>query len=522
MKAPQRYDGKTMKRPFFVAVLLIVFAILLTQWSNSALLGLGIFGAGFVACYLSKEWKYRKEVMVLLIVASFFVCYTYWTLCCPYGLRAYNEQRVNVVFQVLSETEQRGKYAQTTVLVYGVQQKSETKMVRQKMLLRVYGEMTPMRPGDFYQAKMKVFEPRKAEEKGEFDYNLYLKSQRIYSIANVSSNEITKLSKGHLPFFIDKIIDIKSSIIENMRRFMPGEGLMIVRGIMWGDRMEEGQIKNDLTVVGAAHILSVSGLHVGFIYLLINFLLKRTKWDKKKQMLIVMAVLLMYAAMSAFAISVLRACMMFAILQMAKIRKKVYDPLSAISLAAIIVLLLNPLVLFTASFQLSFLSVAGIIFFVRVVNLQFGSLPRAVRSVVQTMTITICVQLCILPILLYHFAEISLISVFANVVIIPLTGAIVITAFFGMFFCFLPFMQPYFAFLTVQVYVLQVVAAKFASAKYAALTLSAMPLSMAIAFYICLFALFGYFPFQKIAVRRMVALSLALCAFGFVLQMVVG
>ncbi len=70
----------------------------------------------------------------------------------------------------------------------------------------------------------------------------------------------------------------------------------------------------------------------------------------------------MYAAMSAFAISVLRACMMFAILQMAKIRKKVYDPLSAISLAAIIVLLLNPLVLFTASFQLSFLSVAGIIF----------------------------------------------------------------------------------------------------------------------------------------------------------------
>ncbi len=502
--------------------MVIAFSVVLTQWNNSALMGLLLCGIGFVLCYLKKEQKYRKEVMILLGIASFFICYTSVIIHYPYGLKAYNEQRVNVTFQVLSEPEQRAKYTQVEALARHVESEEGSKWLQQKVLLRIYGDIGNIVPGDYYRAKMKVFEPRGAQSRTEFDYNLYLKSQRIYTIANVSSKDIAKVADGHLLLFTDKIYDLKRAMVQKMQEMMPQEALEVVRGIMWGDRMPDGEVKENLTTIGAAHILSVSGLHVGYVYLLITFLLRWTKLSARKQMVVVMAVLLVYAAMSAFAVSVLRACIMFAVLQSAKIRKKVYDPLSAISLAAIIVLLLNPLTLFTASFQLSFISVAGIVFFVRIINLQTSRLPVIVRSIVQTMGITICVQLCILPILLYHFSEISLISVFANVVIIPLAGLIVITAFLGMFLCFLPFAQPYFAFLTMQVYLLQVAAGKFAATKYAVINLPAMPLSMAVAFYIGLFALFGYFDFKKRSTRRIFALSMVLCAFVFVVQMGAG
>lgn len=511
-----------MKRPFFNAVLVIVLAVVLTQRSASTLPGLVLCAGGFALCFYKGKPKYRKEVMILLGIASFFVCYSYLTMHYPYGLRPYNEQRITLTFQALSEPQPRAKYTQLTVLARQIHEGPEVKPLHQKMLLRLYGDIESIEPGQYYQAEMKVFEPRGAAGKDEFDYNLYLKSERIYSLANVSSRDMSKISDGHLFLFTDKIYDLKSAIIQNMQRFMPQEALEIVRGIMWGDRMADGEVKENLTTIGASHILSVSGLHVGYVYLLVTFLLKRTKLSMRRQIFIVMAVLLIYAAMSAFAVSVLRACMMFAVLQSAKLRKKVYDPLSAISLAAILILLMNPLILFTASFQLSFVSVAGIVLFARVVSLQTGHLPLVPRSIVQTVTITVCVQLCILPILLYHFGEVSLISVFANVVIIPLAGIIVITAFFGMFLCFLPFAQPYFAFLTVQVYLLQVLAGKFALAKYAAISLGAMPLSLAVAFYIALFAVFGYFDFKKQKMQRIFALSMALCACAFVLQMAAG
>jgi competence protein ComEC len=274
---------------------------------------------------------------------------------------------------------------------------------------------------------------------------------------------------------------------------MPSYALDTVKGILWGDKLEDESLYDNLTTIGASHILSVSGLHVGYVYLLLAFLFKRTKVNIKIQTAVILLVLFVYAAMCAFSVSIIRACIMFGVIQCCKICKKLYDPLSSLSFAAIIILAINPVTLFTASFQLSFGAVGGIIFFARVLNNKTGEIKlKILRNSVQIIALTICVQLATLPIILYHFSKISLISVFANVIIIPLCGIIVISSFIGMLLCFLPFMGFYFSLLTYEIKALVYFADLFSKVNYANISLDKMFISEIIVFYILLFLLFGY------------------------------
>jgi len=202
--------------------------------------------------------------------------------------------------------------------------------------------------------------------------------------------------------------------------------------------------------------------------------------------------------MSAFSVSVLRACIMFAVIEFSKLNKRLYDPLSSLSFAASTILLLNPIALFTASFQLSFGAVAGILFFMPMINRKINRIKlKFLRLPLQIIAITVCVQLATLPIVLYHFSRVSLIALFANVIIIPLAGIIVITAFIGMFLSFFPAMSPYFWLLTKETEALNYIADLFSKANYANITLSRMLLGEIVVFYMLLFFIFGYFDKQN-------------------------
>jgi len=504
-----------MKRPFFLLLIFIILSIVLTKQSDSIIISAIIISGIFLLYFLLKKYSLKSSgLFIVFIISIGFICYTYFIINYDYDLKKYENKKVDLYLHVIYPPSEKSGYRQIYSKVYAIDDNTRYKPISQKVLLNIYGEKSfDIKPGQKYKVSGKVLLPKSSNADSEFDYNLYLKSKRVYSIIKVSDRDIQYISDDNLFLCINKIYDLKDSIAKKLNAYIPAYEADVICSILWGDELADESFSDDLTAIGANHILSVSGLHVGYIYLLMTFLLKRTKASIKLQTVVVLSVLLVYAAMCAFSVSIIRACVMFAVIQCCKIYKKLYDPLSSLSFAAIVILIFNPLCLFTASFQLSFAAMAGIIFFARIINNKTIQIrPKILKTIIQLISLTICVQLATLPIILYHFSAISLISVFSNTVIIPLTGLIVISAFLGMFLCFLPFMQPFFVLLSYEIKSLIFFADLFSKANYANISLNKMFLSEIIAFYILLFIMFGYIDKHNKKAIYLCAVSVLACA----------
>ena len=167
---------------------------------------------------------------------------------------------------------------------------------------------------------------------------------------------------------------------------------------------------------GVAHIFAVSGLHIGFLALVLNFVLGKIPMNKIVKLIITFVVLLFYSGICNFSSSSIRAAIMCTVGLFANAIGKRYDPLSSISISAIIILLINPVELLCVGFQLSFTVVLGILILAKPLERAFKFLPNKLASSLATV---ISAQVASIPICLYAFSKFSLFAVLANIILLP-------------------------------------------------------------------------------------------------------
>ena len=145
------------------------------------------------------------------------------------------------------------------------------------------------------------------------------------------------------------------------------------------DYMETEIIEN-FRASGVAHIFAVSGLHIGFFAVILNFITDKLRFNKYVKFFFVVSVLLFYSGVCGFTASSIRATIMTAVMLLAGLIGKKYDGLSSVALAGIIVLLYAPIQLFCVGFQLSFGVVLGINILSRPISKLLGFLPQKISS----------------------------------------------------------------------------------------------------------------------------------------------
>ncbi len=177
---------------------------------------------------------------------------------------------------------------------------------------------------------------------------------------------------------------------------------------------------------GVAHIFAVSGLHIGFLALVLDFVLSKLRVNKYVKFFVVGIVLFFYSGVCSFSASSIRATIMTISLMLSKILGKKYDALSSVSFAGILILLFSPIELFKAGFELSFVVVFGIIILSKPLSKIFKFLPRKLAISLGTV---LSAQLFSLPVCLFQFGELSLASVFTNLIFVPIVGVIYILLF---------------------------------------------------------------------------------------------
>lgn len=198
---------------------------------------------------------------------------------------------------------------------------------------------------------------------------------------------------------------------------------------------------------GVAHIFAVSGLHIGIVFAIVSFILKKLHVNKYVSAVICILSTLFYTAICGFSLSALRATIMCAISLIARLTYEHYDGLNSLAIAAIIILSFSPLSLLYVGFQLSVCAVGGIYCLSKCVEkvLRKIKMPRKMRSAVGT---SVGAQLGTMPILLSNFGYISGAGLLLNLIVLPVLSLVFVILFVTTLLCTIipaisPFIIPY-------------------------------------------------------------------------------
>jgi competence protein ComEC len=193
------------------------------------------------------------------------------------------------------------------------------------------------------------------------------------------------------------------------------------------------QLRNDYSAAGVAHVLALSGMHLGLLLTLLNFLIFRFlsyEW-RQRTMLAVIPLLWVFTYVAGMPSSLVRATVMATFLQVGFAFSRQYIVLNALALAAILMLAADPLQLHNVGFQLSFLSMLGVALVFKPLFLKSSpsakyskpiipKLLRIVRPCLTLIMMTVSTTLFTAPVVAYHFGQLPVYSLVTNLVVPPL------------------------------------------------------------------------------------------------------
>jgi competence protein ComEC len=187
------------------------------------------------------------------------------------------------------------------------------------------------------------------------------------------------------------------------------------------------ELKNLYQENGISHILAISGLHISLIGMFVFKLLRKLKVPLIPATIFAILFIYSYGILTNFSVSTNRSVVMMMILLLSTILGKTYDMLSATALSAFIILLHNPLQIFSAGFLLSFGAVLGIAVLIPCLKELFPAKPAIVNSIY----LSISAQIITMPMVLTFFFQFPVYSLLINLLILPCTSALVLSAIFA-------------------------------------------------------------------------------------------
>jgi competence protein ComEC len=301
--------------------------------------------------------------------------------------------------------------ARDKVVVRGIY-RIKTKQEKEDLIDHLFVGMT-------CQVKGSIEKPQPPSNFNAFNYSSYLKHNgityflQIETIANCHNQELDMISR---------IKRMRQNGIQMVNQTFSSPINGITNALVFGDRTYMSpDVLQAYQTLGLVHLLAVSGLHVGIVIALCYISLLRIGFVKEHVHLILLfCIIPLYAVLTGLSPSVLRASLMIGLALLGTIFKTKPPPLSILGMACLILLFVNPEVVFDIGFELSFLIAFSIVISAPTIQ------KRYKNRVIQTFMMTSIAQTAALPIILFHFYSISLLSFLLNLIFIPFISLIIL------------------------------------------------------------------------------------------------
>jgi competence protein ComEC len=290
-----------------------------------------------------------------------------------------------------------------------------------------------------FQAKIDKFKSR--GNPGEFDFAKYMAIEGFYYTVFLSTKDLHIGGKSKRYSIRRIATTVQQTGIRKFETYgIRGGELAVVSALVVGntERLDK-EIKSIYTVSGSMHILAVSGWHIGVLFLFLNLLLGRRDqrfYYKLFRMAVVLLTIWFYAFITGLSPSVIRSAVMFSLFTIGRGFNQESNSFNILAASAFIILVVDPNELFMASFQLSYMAVAGILFFQPRFSKIFVFNNKMVNNIWQLITVSMAAQLATFPFSLYYFHQFPNYFWLTNILLIPLVWIVIVITI--LFFCSLP------------------------------------------------------------------------------------
>ena len=299
-----------------------------------------------------------------------------------------------------------------------------------KLLLYVpKSNIETLHSGDEIWLNNTVYPIPKAFNPFQFDYSKYLEKQNVFHQVYTQENQI-KIVQRHktTDYYIENLRNNLSKSFE-IHQF-DSKTKAIIDALILGQRLElDKETIADYSNAGVIHILAISGLHISIIYFFIVFLLKplkKVRFGAEIQLLIVLAILWLFALLTGLPASVTRAVTLFSFISIGNYFNQPKAIYNALAISAFLILLVKPNAIFDIGFQLSYAAVLSIVLFQPFYKKFYFSENKIAVYFTDTVLVSLAAQIGVLPLSLYYFNQLPLLFLLANLVIIPLSSLVLI------------------------------------------------------------------------------------------------
>lgn len=300
--------------------------------------------------------------------------------------------------------------------------------VPEKIKLSWYRGYSAVRAGERWALEVRLKRPNGTLNPGGFDYEGWLFRKGIGAVGYVRKSEYNRIIGEEAGLFT-ALSRFRQALAEQIETVLADRGSMgIVQALAIGTRknitFEQWEM---LRKTGTAHLVAISGLHIGLVAGLLFF---AVKWSLSimgvtriapYQLAAPISVCgaLMYAALAGFSLPTQRALIMVTVIMFALALKREVLPLHVLSIALLMVIFIDPLAVSSASFWLSFSAVSLIIY------LSAGRI-HAVDGVLKKQRIHFVLALGLAPLLLFFFQQVSIVAPIANFIAVPVVGLVIV------------------------------------------------------------------------------------------------
>lgn len=268
-------------------------------------------------------------------------------------------------------------------------------------------------------------EPFETDQGTMFDYNTYLKTDNTYFIISNAKVSILEKSKKGIVFYLYRIA---TSFEESVNELLPPDEAGLANGMLLGDKSGiSPELRNNFITTGTIHIVALSGFNVSivskyitsFFALLLPF---------RFALYIGLCAIGLFVVMTGASATAVRAGVMGELSVFALLAGRQYQVFRGLMIAVLVMLLINPLLIHSVSFQLSVIATLGMIFIVPILERKLWWVTKRflIRDTIAT---TLSAQIAVVPLILYQMHQFSVVSFFANIIIIPLVPFAMLSVF---------------------------------------------------------------------------------------------
>ena len=280
-------------------------------------------------------------------------------------------------------------------------------------------------PGDIVLCEVNPRSVRKNANPHVFDYKQYLDNRNIHYQGFIKVDKWRLLARGALPWYWQKATTLRQYSLGVIDKHIDEiDHKAVLSAMLLGVRsLISDELYDAYTDTGAVHVLAVSGLHVGIftgvLYWFLGLFRINYPWYKWAKLLLILLVVWSFVLVTGAAPAVTRAATMCSLVVVAHTLNKQANTYNVLAITALIMLLYNPLMLFQASFQFSFLALWSILFFMPILIGHYTPEHKWFQKLLAFIYVSVAAQVLVLPLTIYYFHKMASYFWLSGIFVIP-------------------------------------------------------------------------------------------------------